>query len=107
MTVEGTIEPKSINFGYPSGPNKVNFNDFDLIVPSGRVLPWWVTMVMVTASSIISLVLRFYGLTSTKVIIGGNMLNILFSTSYSNSTYMINRTWVLLTNVLRTFLRKL
>ncbi|MCH87481.1 ABC transporter B family member, partial [Trifolium medium] len=70
MTVEGTIELRRINFSYPSRPNIVIFNDFNLIVPSGKSLAL-VGQSGSGKSSIISLILRFYDPTSGKVMIDG------------------------------------
>jgi ATP-binding cassette subfamily B (MDR/TAP) protein 1 len=72
MTVEGTIELRRINFSYPSRPNIVIFNDFNLIVPSGQSLAL-VGHSGSGKSSIISLILRFYDPTSGKVMIDGNL----------------------------------
>jgi ATP-binding cassette subfamily B (MDR/TAP) protein 1 len=72
MTVEGTIELRRINFSYPSRPNIVIFNDFNLIVPSGKSLAL-VGHSGSGKSSIISLILRFYDPTSGKVMIDGNL----------------------------------
>ncbi|GAU42984.1 hypothetical protein TSUD_188570 [Trifolium subterraneum] len=70
MTVEGTIELRRINFSYPSRPNIVIFNDFNLIVPSRKSLAL-VGHSGSGKSSIISLILRFYDPTSGKVMIDG------------------------------------
>ncbi|GAU42985.1 hypothetical protein TSUD_188580 [Trifolium subterraneum] len=72
MTVEGTIELRRINFSYPSRPNIVIFNDFNLIVPSRKSLAL-VGHSGSGKSSIISLILRFYDPTSGKVMIDGNL----------------------------------
>ncbi|PNX76004.1 ABC transporter B family member 2-like protein [Trifolium pratense] len=69
-TVEGTIELRKINFSYPSRPNIVIFNDFNLIVPSRKSLAL-VGHSGSGKSSIISLILRFYDPTSGKVMIDG------------------------------------
>jgi ATP-binding cassette subfamily B (MDR/TAP) protein 1 len=74
MTVEGTIELRRINFSYPSRPNIVIFNDFNLIVPSGQSLAL-VGHSGSGKSSIISLILRFYDPTSGKVMIDGNLFH--------------------------------
>jgi ATP-binding cassette subfamily B (MDR/TAP) protein 1 len=74
MTVEGTIELRRINFSYPSRPNIVIFNDFNLIVPSGKSLAL-VGHSGSGKSSIISLILRFYDPTSGKVMIDGNLFH--------------------------------
>ncbi|KAJ7953429.1 ABC transporter B family-like protein [Quillaja saponaria] len=68
MTVEGTIELKSIHFGYPSRPDVMIFKDFNLKVRSGK------SMALVGQSgsgksSVISLILRFYDPASGKVMI--------------------------------------
>jgi ATP-binding cassette subfamily B (MDR/TAP) protein 1 len=72
MTVEGTIELRRINFSYPSRPDIVIFNEFNLIVPSGKSLAL-VGHSGSGKSSIISLILRFYDPTSGKVMIDGNL----------------------------------
>lgn len=72
MTVEGTIELRKINFNYPSRPNIVIFDNFNLTVPSGKSLAL-VGHSGSGKSSIISLILRFYDPTSGKVMIDGNM----------------------------------
>lgn len=72
MTVEGTIELRKINFSYPSRPNIVIFDNFNLMVPSGKSLAL-VGHSGSGKSSIISLILRFYDPTSGKVMIDGNM----------------------------------
>ncbi|XP_015954693.1 ABC transporter B family member 2-like [Arachis duranensis] len=69
-TVEGTIELKNIHFRYPSRPDVVVFNDFNMRVPSGK------TVALVGhsgsgKSSVISLILRFYDPTSGRVMIDG------------------------------------
>jgi ATP-binding cassette subfamily B (MDR/TAP) protein 1 len=74
MTVEGTIELRRINFSYPSRPNIVIFNDFNLIVSSGKSLAL-VGHSGSGKSSIISLILRFYDPTSGKVMIDGNLFH--------------------------------
>ncbi|KAL1292815.1 hypothetical protein HN51_053374 [Arachis hypogaea] len=70
LAVEGTIELKNIHFRYPSRPDVVIFNDFNLRVPSGK------TVALVGhsgsgKSSVISLILRFYDPTSGRVMIDG------------------------------------
>ncbi|CAL5197136.1 unnamed protein product [Lathyrus oleraceus] len=70
MTVEGTIELRKINFSYPSRPNIVIFDNFNLMVPSGKSLAL-VGHSGSGKSSIISLILRFYDPTSGKVMIDG------------------------------------
>jgi ATP-binding cassette subfamily B (MDR/TAP) protein 1 len=74
MTVEGTIELRRINFSYPSRPDIVIFNEFNLIVPSGKSLAL-VGHSGSGKSSIISLILRFYDPTSGKVMIDGNLFH--------------------------------
>ncbi|XP_058747679.1 ABC transporter B family member 2-like [Vicia villosa] len=70
VTVEGTIELRKINFSYPSRPNIVIFDNFNLMVPSGKSLAL-VGHSGSGKSSIISLILRFYDPTSGKVMIDG------------------------------------
>jgi ATP-binding cassette, subfamily B (MDR/TAP), member 1 len=84
MTVEGTIELKRINFVYPSRPNVVIFNNFNLIVPSGKSLAL-VGHSGSGKSSIISLILRFYDPTSGKVMIDGNFFQQLMLINFSYS----------------------
>lgn len=72
MTVEGTIELRKIHFSYPSRPNIVIFDNFNLMVPSGKSLAL-VGHSGSGKSSIISLILRFYDPTSGKVMIDGNI----------------------------------
>ncbi|WVZ24040.1 hypothetical protein V8G54_002584 [Vigna mungo] len=67
-TVEGTIELKRIRFNYPSRPDVVIFNDFNLIVPAGKNIAL-VGHSGCGKSSVISLILRFYDPTSGKVMI--------------------------------------
>ncbi|XP_073219421.1 ABC transporter B family member 2-like isoform X2 [Cicer arietinum] len=69
-TVEGTIKLRRVNFSYPSRPNIVIFNDFNLTVPSGKSFAL-VGHSGSGKSSIISLILRFYDPTSGKVMIDG------------------------------------
>ncbi|KAL2344233.1 hypothetical protein Fmac_005518 [Flemingia macrophylla] len=69
-TVEGTIELKRIHFSYPSRPDVVIFNDFNLKVPAGKNIAL-VGHSGCGKSSIISLILRFYDPTSGKVMIDG------------------------------------
>lgn len=71
-TVEGTIKLRRVNFSYPSRPNIVIFNDFNLTVPSGKSFAL-VGHSGSGKSSIISLILRFYDPTSGKVMIDGNL----------------------------------
>ncbi|KAF8077237.1 hypothetical protein N665_1054s0014 [Sinapis alba] len=68
--VEGTIELKGVHFSYPSRPDVVIFNDFNLIVRSGQ------SMALVGQSgsgksSVISLILRFYDPTAGTIMIEG------------------------------------
>lgn len=70
MKVEGTIELRSVHFGYPSRPDVSIFKDFNLEVRSGK------SMALVGQSgsgksSVLSLILRFYDPTSGKVMIDG------------------------------------
>lgn len=70
MKVEGTIELRSVHFGYPSRPDVSIFKDFNLKVRSGK------SMALVGQSgsgksSVLSLILRFYDPTSGKVMIDG------------------------------------
>lgn len=82
-TVEGTIELKRIRFNYPSRPDVVIFNDFNLIVPAGKNIAL-VGHSGCGKSSVISLILRFYDPTSGKVMIDGKMFEQLcFSHSIS------------------------
>ncbi|KAG2409023.1 hypothetical protein LR48_Vigan01g152400 [Vigna angularis] len=67
-TVEGTIELKRIRFNYPSRPDVVIFNDFNLTVPAGKNIAL-VGHSGCGKSSVISLILRFYDPTSGKVMI--------------------------------------
>ncbi|TKY58287.1 ABC transporter B family member 2 [Spatholobus suberectus] len=69
-TVEGTIELKRIHFSYPSRPDVVIFNDFNLTVPAGRNIAL-VGHSGCGKSSVISLILRFYDPTSGKVMVDG------------------------------------
>ncbi|BAT75141.1 hypothetical protein VIGAN_01295500 [Vigna angularis var. angularis] len=69
-TVEGTIELKRIRFNYPSRPDVVIFNDFNLTVPAGKNIAL-VGHSGCGKSSVISLILRFYDPTSGKVMIDG------------------------------------
>ncbi|XP_061353307.1 ABC transporter B family member 2-like [Gastrolobium bilobum] len=68
--VEGTIDLKRIHFSYPSRPEVVIFNDFNLTVPSGKSIAL-VGHSGSGKSSVISLILRFYDPTSGKVMIDG------------------------------------
>ncbi|XP_028802926.1 ABC transporter B family member 2 isoform X2 [Neltuma alba] len=68
--VEGTIELKSIHFSYPSRPDVVIFEDFNLKVPSGKSIAL-VGQSGSGKSSIISLILRFYDPSSGRVMIDG------------------------------------
>ncbi|KAK7360894.1 hypothetical protein VNO77_02911 [Canavalia gladiata] len=69
-TVEGTIELKRIHFSYPSRPDVVIFNDFNLKVPAGKNIAL-VGHSGCGKSSVISLILRFYDPISGKVMIDG------------------------------------
>ncbi|RDX81090.1 ABC transporter B family member 2, partial [Mucuna pruriens] len=69
-TVEGEIELKRINFSYPSRPDVVIFNDFNLKVPAGKNIAL-VGHSGCGKSSVISLILRFYDPTSGTVMIDG------------------------------------
>ncbi|KAL2618435.1 hypothetical protein AAZV13_08G245000 [Glycine max] len=69
-TVEGTIELKRIHFCYPSRPDVVIFNDFNLKVLAGKNIAL-VGHSGCGKSSVISLILRFYDPTSGKVMIDG------------------------------------
>ncbi|KAK6119490.1 hypothetical protein DH2020_046767 [Rehmannia glutinosa] len=70
VSVEGSIELKNVEFSYPSRPNVLIFEDFNLKVHAGR------SMALVGQSgsgksSIISLILRFYDPTSGEIMIDG------------------------------------
>ncbi|KAL9327339.1 hypothetical protein ACSQ67_007984 [Phaseolus vulgaris] len=67
-TVEGTIELKGIRFNYPSRPEVVIFNNFNLKVPAGKNIAL-VGHSGCGKSSVISLILRFYDPTFGKVMI--------------------------------------
>ncbi|KAK7346117.1 hypothetical protein VNO80_20632 [Phaseolus coccineus] len=69
-TVEGTIELKGICFNYPSRPDVVIFNNFNLKVPAGKNIAL-VGHSGCGKSSVISLLLRFYDPTLGKVMIDG------------------------------------
>ncbi|ESW28406.1 hypothetical protein PHAVU_003G283900 [Phaseolus vulgaris] len=69
-TVEGTIELKGIRFNYPSRPEVVIFNNFNLKVPAGKNIAL-VGHSGCGKSSVISLILRFYDPTFGKVMIDG------------------------------------
>ena len=71
-TVEGTIELKNIHFRYPSRPDVVIFNDFNLKVPLGKSIAL-VGHSGSGKSSVISLILRLYDPTSGRVMIDGKM----------------------------------
>ncbi|KAF5186151.1 Abc transporter b family member [Thalictrum thalictroides] len=69
-TVEGTIELRKIKFSYPSRPDIVIFNDFNLKVQAGK------SMALVGSSgsgksSVVSLILRYYDPLAGKVMIDG------------------------------------
>ncbi|KAL4348553.1 hypothetical protein GQ457_17G020000 [Hibiscus cannabinus] len=65
-TVEGTIELRGVHFSYPSRPDIVIFNDFDLKVRSGKSMPL-VGQSGSGKSSVLVLILRFYDPTAGKV----------------------------------------
>ncbi|KAI4314502.1 hypothetical protein L6164_027405 [Bauhinia variegata] len=68
--VEGTIDLKSIHFSYPSRPDVLIFEDFNLRVPSGKSIAL-VGQSGSGKSSVIALILRFYDPTSGRVMIDG------------------------------------
>ena len=76
-TVEGTIELKGIRFNYPSRPEVVIFNNFNLKVPAGKNIAL-VGHSGCGKSSVISLILRFYDPTFGKVMIDGKVFQQLF-----------------------------
>ncbi|KAE8703523.1 ABC transporter B family member 19 [Hibiscus syriacus] len=68
--VEGTVELRGVQFSYPSRPDAIIFNDFNLKVRSGN------SMALVGQSgsgksSVLALILRFYDPTAGKVMIDG------------------------------------
>ncbi|CAN6486540.1 unnamed protein product [Victoria cruziana] len=68
--VQGVIEMKNVCFSYPSRPDVVIFQDFNLKVPAGH------SMAIVGTSgsgksSVLSLILRFYDPTSGRVLVDG------------------------------------
>ncbi|PIA58612.1 hypothetical protein AQUCO_00500506v1 [Aquilegia coerulea] len=68
--VEGTIELRGIKFSYPSRPDIMIFNDFDLKVQAGKS----VALVGSSGSgksSVVSLILRYYDPLAGKVMIDG------------------------------------
>lgn len=70
--VDGTIDLHNVEFSYPSRPNVLIFQDFNLTVHSGK------SMALVGQSgsgksSVIALILRFYDPTSGKILIDGKV----------------------------------
>ena len=72
--VKGTIELKTINFSYPSRPDVMIFEDFNLKVPSGKSVAL-VGQSGSGKSSVISLILRFYDPLSGRVLMDGKIIN--------------------------------